>query len=91
MPRPFGRPINKFRRRPPRPPEMLRELRQSLQHLAETIQESVKMLERFEDRTVGPAEEQQEAPSRDSDPLIPTRRSQLLAKIDMGQRRRRRD
>ena len=84
-----GRPVRNFRKT--QPPDMLSsELRHSLQNLADSINQTVKMLERFENRSAEPDEERSEVP-RAGGPLIPTRRSQLLAKIDMRPPFRRQD
>ena len=57
------------------------ELRNSLQRLAETINETIRLLDRFEGRLTEPIERRFEG-GRMRDRLIPTRRSELLAKID---------
>jgi hypothetical protein len=82
MPRQFGRRIGKFRRMAPPPESVTSELRQSLQNLADCIHQTIKLLERSEGRSAEPAEERADSP-RSNGPLIPNRRSQLLAKIDM--------
>ena len=81
MRRQFGRRQWGFRKTGQRPESVPAELRQSLQHLGDSITETVKLLERFEERSADAGEERPEAARMDG-PLIPNRRSQLLAKID---------
>jgi hypothetical protein len=66
------------------------ELRESLLKLAETINQTVQLLDRFESRFAEVSEPGAEGP-RWGSRLIPTRRSELLAKIDMKRRFRRED
>jgi hypothetical protein len=87
MQRQFERRVGKFRRRAQPTDVVTSELRQSLQNLADCINQTVKLLDRSEDRFAERDEEgsdlQRTERPRARGPLIPNRRSQLLAKIDM--------
>ena len=90
MRRQFGRRMRVFRKRNQPPEGLASELRESLRKLAESISHTVNLLERFEDRPTESEEVRPEVP-RSGGPLIPTRRSELLAKIDMRPPFRRQD
>jgi len=90
MRRPFGRRVTVFRKRGQPPQGLSSELSKALRSLGESINHTVELLERFEDRSTEPEEVRTDAP-RATGPLIPTRRSELLAKIDMRPPFRRQD
>ena len=91
MPRQFQRRMNGFRKRVDPPELVSSELRKSMQLLAESMRQCVKLLERFDEQTSEADQDPREPTARPDDgPLIPNRRSQLLAKIDMRRPLRRR-
>lgn len=87
MQREFRRRKGNFRRRPESPEMVAFELRQSLQNLADCINQTVKLLDRAGEQLTNRDEEEENLQQcdrpRGGGPLIPNRRSQLLAKIDM--------